>query len=114
MAIVHEALIVRIKSEYLEMPGLQLTHSQARRLWALDDATCRLVLETLVARDFLIRGPDAQYRRASDGIAVERRMRTVRVVCARRISARTAYDRDDSCWSVAPAAATTGKALGGE
>ncbi len=58
------------------MPGLQLTHPQARRLWALDDATCSLVLQTLVARNFLVRGPDAQYRRAIDAIAVERRRRT--------------------------------------
>jgi hypothetical protein len=70
---IHEALIVRIKREYLEMPGLQLTHSQARRLWALDDATCSLVLQTLVARNFLVRGPDAQYRRASEAMTVERR-----------------------------------------
>ncbi len=111
MPTIHEALIVRIKNEYLEMPGLQLTHSQARRLWTLDDATCSLVLRTLVARNFLVRGSDAQYRRASDGISVERRRRTVRVVCARRISARTPYDRDHSCRSVAPAAATTAKAL---
>ena len=77
MTTAHEALIVRIKSEYLEMPGLQLTHSQARRLWTLDDATCGLLLQTLVARNFLVRGPDAQYRRASGAIAVDRRRRTV-------------------------------------
>ena len=57
----------RVKGEYLEMPGLQLTYEQAQRLWGLDGDTCRDILDTLVRRNFLVRGPDARYRRLFDG-----------------------------------------------
>jgi hypothetical protein len=42
-----------IRSEYLEMPGLQLTPQQARRLWGLDDRTTAMLLATLVDSRFL-------------------------------------------------------------
>jgi hypothetical protein len=57
--------IRRIQCEYEEMPGLKLTEAQARRLWALDDDTCRLVLATLLERRFLRRTPTGMYVRAS-------------------------------------------------
>jgi len=62
-----ERLIRRIEAEYLEMPGLQLTRAQAQRLWAVDHATCSLVLDVLVNRGFLLCGADDRFRRASDG-----------------------------------------------
>jgi len=43
----------RVKSEYLEMPGLKLTSSQAARLWGLDVGVCDAVLTALVADRFL-------------------------------------------------------------
>ena len=58
------ALLVRVRSEYLEMPGLKLTEVQARRLWALDGNTCRVVLATLIERGFLKRSPNGHYVRA--------------------------------------------------
>ena len=33
-------LLMRIKAEFLEMPGLQLTPLQAQRLWGLDAKAC--------------------------------------------------------------------------
>jgi hypothetical protein len=48
-----EALIERIRSEFLEMPGLRLTCQQASRLWHLDDRTCDAVLQRLVGERFL-------------------------------------------------------------
>jgi hypothetical protein len=57
--------IRRIQSEYEEMPGLTLTEAQARRLWALDGNTCRLVLATLLERRFLKRTSSGMYVRAS-------------------------------------------------
>jgi hypothetical protein len=42
-----------IRAEYLEMPGLCLTHDQARRLWGLDDITCNALLASLVDGGFL-------------------------------------------------------------
>lgn len=48
-----DSLAIRIQAEFLEMPGLQLTLSQAQRLWGLDPNTCRQVVETLVASSVL-------------------------------------------------------------
>ncbi len=60
------ALLERVRSEYLEMPGLKLTESQARRLWVLDGKTCRVVLATLIEQRFLKRSPAGHYVRARD------------------------------------------------
>jgi len=46
-------VLVRIKSEYREMPGLCLTMLQARRLWALDEGTCTRLLTDLVSEGYL-------------------------------------------------------------
>jgi hypothetical protein len=59
------ALLRRIQGEYAEMPGLILTEAQARRLWALDDRTCRVVLAILVERRFLRRTAAGAYVRTS-------------------------------------------------
>jgi len=42
-----------IRAEYLEMPGLQLTKPQVRRLWRLEPNMCDVLLDSLVATDFL-------------------------------------------------------------
>ncbi len=44
-----------VQAEYLEMPGLQLTKAQVRRLWGLDEDVCDEVLTQLVATHFLKR-----------------------------------------------------------
>jgi len=49
-----EALITRIRGEYLEMPGLRLTRAQACRLWQMDQATCDAVLSALSQEGFLL------------------------------------------------------------
>jgi len=54
-------LLTRIRMEYLEMPGLQLTMAQMRRLWGLEDQACRRILEELVATHFLRRTAREQY-----------------------------------------------------
>ena len=48
-------LMTRIRGEYREMPGMQLTVVQASRLWHLDARTCEAVLLSLVDEGFLIR-----------------------------------------------------------
>lgn len=48
-----ESLVARIRGEYREMPGLQLTFAQACRLWHVDRPTCETVLEQLVREAFL-------------------------------------------------------------
>lgn len=57
------ALIERIKSEYMEMPGLRLTTTQAARLWNLSVRTSERVMAALVERRFLIRDSRGAYRR---------------------------------------------------
>lgn len=47
------ALEHRVRSEFLEMPGLCLTAAQASRLWALDPSTSEQILKELVAAGFL-------------------------------------------------------------
>ena len=42
-----------VQAEYLEIPGLHLTKPQAQRLWGLDPCTCDVLLDTLVASQFL-------------------------------------------------------------
>ena len=46
-------LVGRIRTEFLEMPGLRLTLTQAARLWGLDEGACRLVIDVLVGSSFL-------------------------------------------------------------
>ena len=48
-----DAIVRRVREEFREMPGLQLTLSQAKRLWGLEDETCRAVIDALVAAAFL-------------------------------------------------------------
>lgn len=59
-------LLLRIESEYREMPGLNLSEAQARRLWDLDGDTCRLVLTTLLERRFLRCTASGTYVRSTD------------------------------------------------
>jgi hypothetical protein len=44
---------MRIRAEFLEMPGMQLTMPQAQRLWGLDRETCGRVIATLVSNKVL-------------------------------------------------------------
>jgi hypothetical protein len=60
-----EALIQRVRGEYLEMPGLRLTVLQAERLWALDEPTCESVLDSLVDAGFLTHARNGSYVRAA-------------------------------------------------
>jgi hypothetical protein len=46
-------LVHRVRNEFIEMPGLQLTLPQAARLWGLDHDASRLVIAALVEGDFL-------------------------------------------------------------
>ena len=48
-----QRLVLRVRNEFIEMPGLQLTLPQAARLWGLDHGDSQKVIETLVEGDFL-------------------------------------------------------------
>jgi hypothetical protein len=59
----HEHWLVRVRSEYLEMPGLSLTQAQAQRLWGLDAQACETVLAALLQAGFLRRTSQGGYVR---------------------------------------------------
>jgi hypothetical protein len=47
------AVANRVRSEFLEMPGLRLTIRQAACLWGLEPSACEHVIEVLVQSAFL-------------------------------------------------------------
>ena len=60
-----DAIVQRVRGEYLEMPGLSLTERQAQRLWHLEPETCHLLFKALVESGFLRRTPRGGYVRAN-------------------------------------------------
>ena len=60
-----ESLVVRVRGEYREMPGLGLTLAQACRLWQVDASTCESVLERLVLEEFLHKTEKGRYLSAT-------------------------------------------------
>ena len=58
-----DADTLRIRHEFLEMPGLVLTVAQTARLYALSQAHAKALLDELEGEGFLMHRHDA-YRRA--------------------------------------------------
>ena len=54
----------RIRAEYQEVPGLNLTRRQVQRFWGLDPATADALLEALESAKFLRRTRDDGFVRA--------------------------------------------------
>jgi hypothetical protein len=54
------SLVDRVRSEFIEMPGLRLTLPQASRLWGLDRTTSQNVINALVGIAFLRWTPDGK------------------------------------------------------
>jgi hypothetical protein len=63
----------RIRSEYLEMPGLTLKSAQVQRLCGIDYTACQTVLDALVDAGFLMMREDGSYSRTGDGDSVRLR-----------------------------------------
>lgn len=59
-----ESLAQRVRAEYGEMPGLDLTIAQAGCLWAADIDLCERVMSYLVDAGFLTRTRRGSYIRA--------------------------------------------------
>lgn len=57
-------VLLRVRGEYLEMPGLCLTQAQAQRLWGLDTRACEAVLHELIDAEFLRRAADGTFVRS--------------------------------------------------
>lgn len=47
------AIVDRVRAEFVEMPGLELSLPQAVRLWTLGTDECRMVIDALVDAGFL-------------------------------------------------------------
>lgn len=62
----------RIRGEFLEMPGLQLSVPQAARFWGMDLSSCRTCLDALVDSGFLVRNATGVYARREVGEAGDR------------------------------------------
>ena len=58
-------LLLRVQSEFLEMPGLRLPSRQAARLWGLESSVSARVLARLEDAGFLWRTRDGAYMRRS-------------------------------------------------
>ena len=58
-----DEVLRRVQGEFLEMPGLRLTHAQARRLWGLDAASCEALLTALVDANLLFQTRDGAFMR---------------------------------------------------
>lgn len=56
-------VLLRVRGEYCEMPGLSLTLPQAQRLWGLDACACEALLRELVDEHFLRRSPEELFVR---------------------------------------------------
>jgi hypothetical protein len=56
----------RIRAEFMEMPGMQLTRAQVQRLAGVSSDICRVVLDDLVRARFLRVGADATYVRFAE------------------------------------------------
>jgi hypothetical protein len=63
-------MIERIRAEYLEMPGLRLSATQAERLCGVERTLFKAVLDALVDAKFLTVSPAGLYVRTSDGALV--------------------------------------------
>jgi hypothetical protein len=60
-------ILIRIRAEYLEMPGLHLTLDQMQRLFGVERTLCQQVIDALVAMQFLRVKPNGTYARVTDG-----------------------------------------------
>jgi hypothetical protein len=60
------AVLLRIRSEFREMPGLRVTLAQAARLWHLDPRTSESFLNALVVDGVLRRSADGAYVASTD------------------------------------------------
>jgi hypothetical protein len=53
----------RVRAEFFEMPGMQLTLSQAQRLFGLPNDICQWILAELMREGFLCRARNGMFAR---------------------------------------------------
>jgi hypothetical protein len=57
--------LLRIQTEYVEMPDLKLTARQAQRLWSLSHEVWETALAVLLGKQFLAQTRDGAYVRVT-------------------------------------------------
>ena len=55
--------LVKMQTEWIEMPHLKLTARQAERLWSLSSEVCAAAFMTLIQKGFLVQASDGSYLR---------------------------------------------------
>ena len=63
-----EDLLNRLRSEFLQAPGVRLTSEQVQRLCGVERTICQLVLDSLVETKFLCLQAGGAYARRIDSI----------------------------------------------
>jgi len=58
---IDEQMLLRVRGEYTEMPGLRLTVRDASRLWHMSPDACEAVLSALVEQRTLFRTRDGAF-----------------------------------------------------
>lgn len=58
---IDDLIVRRVQAEYLEMPGLRLSPTQAQRLLGLDRQTCEKLLFELTVAQFLVQTRDGSF-----------------------------------------------------
>jgi len=64
-----DADALRIRHEFLDMPGLVLTVAQTAKLYALSPSHARALLDSLVVEGFLAGDSSGRYRRTTFAIS---------------------------------------------
>jgi hypothetical protein len=67
-----EDVLNRLRSAFLETPGLRLRPEQVQRLCAVEQSICQLLLDALVDAKFLCVKGGGAYARLNDGAGHER------------------------------------------
>ncbi len=62
-----ENVLIRLRAEFVEMPGLRLTPDQVQRLCGVEENLCQRALDALVETRFLCIKADGAYARLAEG-----------------------------------------------
>ena len=79
------AVVDRVRGEFVEMPGLELTLAQAVRLWTLGADDCRYVIDSLVDVGFLKWTPRRTIVRTGLDLPVGREIQTADIPVRRTL-----------------------------
>jgi hypothetical protein len=61
--------LARLRAEFIEMPDLRLTATEAQKLCGVEPSMCQAILDALVDARFLRLRPDGTYARVADSEA---------------------------------------------